>query len=344
MPQDLQALISALPKAELHVHLEGSTPARLAGRWAQREGAKIPGLSQDAQGQWQYTFAGFDRFIECYLALSHCMTEHADLVDLARAVAQDMAAQQLRYAELTFTPTTHLSRSWNRDALIAALQDAVAAAADEGVLWAWVFDFVRSYPETAQPTVDFALAARDAGLPVAGFGVGGPEGDQWPGELYQAAFVRASREGLASLPHAGENRGAQGVREAIEMLGAQRIGHGIRAVEDEDTLALLESTQVCLEICPTSNLHLLGIESLQVHPLSVIQDREIMWTLASDDPPLVGTTLNQEYLRCAEAYGWDAAQLCRIAKNSFACARLPKDAADAYIQEVELAHQAWATN
>lgn len=335
------ALISTLPKAELHVHLEGSTPASLAGRWATRQGCTIPGLSQDAQGQWEYTFSGFDQFIECYIALSHCICEPGDLEALATAVAQEMAAQKVRYAEMTFTPTTHLARNWEHAPLIQALHAATAAAAAQGVQWGWVFDFVRSYPDTAQPTVDFALQAREEGVPVVGFGVGGPEGDQWPGEAIALAFTRAIQEGLASVPHAGENRGAQGVREAIELLGARRIGHGIRAVEDPAVLELVAKSQVCLEICPTSNLHLLGIPSLEVHPLKEIQQTAILWTLASDDPPLVGTTLNQEYQRCAKAYGWDAAMLRRIAENSFRAAFLEDAQRQHYLDEIEKAFCSW---
>lgn len=342
MAHALADLICALPKAELHVHLEGSTPARLAGAWAQREGAKIPGLSQDAQGSWAYTFSGFSRFIECYLALSHCITKQQDIVDLAQAVAQDLAEQQIRYAEVTFTPTTHLARNWEPAPLIEALRAAQARARDLGVTFAWVFDFVRSYPDTAEATVDFALRAQDAGASVVGFGVGGPEGDEWPGTLFAKAFERAKRQGLASLPHAGENRGAQGVREAIEMLGADRIGHGIRAVEDPAILELLEASGICLEICPTSNLHLLGIESLAVHPLSTIQQRRIAWTLASDDPPLVGTTLNQEYLRCADAYGWDAQMIRQVAERSFEHACLAPERRSEYLDQVSQAFAQWS--
>lgn len=340
----LGALVSALPKAELHVHLEGSTPAALAGRWATRQGSTIPGLTQNAQGQWNYTFSGFAQFIECYIALSHCICEPGDLEDLATAVARDMAAQKVRYAEMTFTPTTHLARNWEHAALIQALHAATAAAAAQGVQWGWVFDFVRSYPDTAEPTVDFALQARESGLPVVGFGVGGPEGDQWPGELIASAFDRAIQAGLASVPHAGENRGAQGVREAIELLGAKRIGHGIRAVEDAAVLELVAQRQVCLEICPTSNLHLLGIPSLDAHPLREIQQTQVLWTLASDDPPLVGTTLNQEYLRCAQAYQWDAPTLRRVAENSFKSAFIDEQARLRYLSEIESDYSNWESS
>lgn len=337
----LGALVWALPKAELHVHLEGSTPAALAGRWATRQGCSIPGLSQDAQGQWNYTFSGFGQFIECYIALSHCICEPGDLEELATAVARDMAAQKVRYAEITFTPTTHLARNWEHAPLIEALHAATQAAAAQGVQWGWVFDFVRSYPDTAEPTVDFALQARADGVPVVGFGVGGPEGDQWPGELIAPAFARAIHEGFASVPHAGENRGAQGVREAIELLGATRIGHGIRAIEDPAVLDLVAKHQVCLEICPSSNLHLLGIPSLDVHPLREIQKAPIQWTLASDDPPLVGTTLNEEYLRCAQAYDWDAPTLRNVAESSFRSAFLDEDKRNRYLSEIELAYANW---
>lgn len=343
MPGSLEALVHALPKAELHVHLEGSTPARLAGTWAERENASIPGLSRDAQGNWAYTFEGFSRFIECYLALSHCITGQRDIVDLAQAVAQDMAAQNVRYAEVTFTPSTHLARNWERGPLISALRAAQETASGLGVAFAWVFDFVRSYPETAEPTVDFALAARDAGVQVVGFGVGGPEGDDWPGELFAKAFARAKQHGLASLPHAGENRGAHGVREAIEMLGADRIGHGIWAVQDPKVLELLASSGVWLEICPTSNLHLLGIPSLSEHPLSIIQDTDISWTLASDDPPLVQTTLNDEYLRCAKAYHWDADVIRAVAERSFHASLMTQAQKQQYLQELALAYAQWAT-
>lgn len=337
----IDSLVRALPKAELHVHLEGSTPARLAARWAQREGAEIPGLSQDPDGQWHYDFKGFAAFIQCYLALSHCITKRDDLVELSRGVAEDLRAQSVRYAEITFTPATHLARNWQRAPLLEALAASAQAAAQEQVKIAWVFDFVRSYPGTAQDTVDFAIAAREAGIPVAGFGVGGPEGDTWPGEQIRPAFDRARAAGLCSLPHAGENRGPQGVREAVELLGASRIGHGIRAIEDPQVIALLEERQVCLEICPTSNIALIGVPSLQEHPLARIQHSKVLWTLASDDPPLVGTTLNQEYLSCAKAYQWSAETLRDIAERGFRYSTLDEASKAGYIEQVRSVYQNW---
>lgn len=338
----IDSLVRALPKAELHVHLEGSTPARLAARWAQREQADIPGLIQGPDGQWRYGFRGFDAFIQCYLALSHCITKIDDLVELTRGVAQDLHDQSVRYAEITFTPATHLARNWQRAPLLEALAASVQAAAQEQVRIAWVFDFVRSYPETADDTVDFALAAREAGIPIGGFGVGGPEGDQWPGELIRPAFDRARAAGLCALPHAGENRGAQGVREAVEMLGATRIGHGIRAIEDPQVIALLEERQICLEICPTSNISLIGVPSLKEHPLAQIQHSKVPWTLASDDPPLVGTTLNQEYLSCAKAYNWSAETLQEIALRGFRYSTLDEVSKAEYIEQVRSAYRNWA--
>ena len=310
----LDALITALPKAELHVHLEGSLVPELALRLAARHGITLPGAERGVEGLREaYRFRSFRDFLKVYIALSRTLQQAEDFAEAVVGIAEGLAAQTIRYVEMTFTPMTHVVAGVDADAMLAGLSEGRARAQElHGVEFAWVFDVVRSFPDQVEATVDLALSARDRG--VVAVGVGGPEGPQLSVAPLAAAFARAKSGGLYSVPHAGEQHGASSVRESLELLAPDRIGHGVRCLEDASLTRELVDRGVKLEVCPSSNVALGVVSSFAAHPLPALQAAGLELSLASDDPPLFGTTLVEEYRRCVEHFGWDREQVLAVAR------------------------------
>ena len=300
----MEKLIRALPKAELHVHLEGSIVPELALRLATRRGVKLPGAEGGVEGVRQaYRYRSFSDFIEIYIALSSCLDQAEDFALAVTGVAAELGAQQVRWAEITFTPMTHVRRGVDQDAMLAGLAEGRRRArVEHGVEIGWVFDIVRSFPEQGPGTLALALKAREQG--VIALGVGGPEGPRWPVDRLAPVFARAKAEGLRSVPHAGEQDGPASIRANLELLKADRLGHGVRCIEDAALMRELYDRMIPLEVCPSSNVVLGFYPDLQAHPLPKLMAAGLQLCINSDDPPLFGTSLVEEYRRCAAAYRW----------------------------------------
>ena len=326
---DVAAFIQAMPKAELHVHLEGSIQPATLLALAERHGRtdRLPTTNIDALQAW-FRFTDFPHFIHIYLLISDLLRTPEDFALIVHDFGADMARQNIRYREATFTPFTHTdlqNKGLTIDHLLAGLDEGRRAAQDEfGVEIRWVFDIPRnaSFPKgggaydpyPAERTLAYALQGRDHG--VIGFGLGGYEVGAPPAP-FAHAFAAAKAAGLLSAPHAGETMGAASVRDAVTLLGADRIGHGVRAIEDPDLLALLCERQIPLEINPTSNVCLHVYRRLAEHPFPHLDRMGIPVTVNSDDPPLFNTTLSQEYAVLAAEFGYAPADLARIARNAF---------------------------
>ena len=329
----LDALIDALPKAELHVHLEGSIPPELALVLAERRGVILPGAERGVAGLREaYRFSSFRDFLRLYVAISRTLDQREDFADAVYGVAEVLAAQRVRYAEVTFTPMTHIARGVAREAMLGGLHEGRARARRElGVELAWVFDVVRSLPDQAEPTLELALAAREQG--VIGLGVGGPEGPELSVAPLAPSFARAKAQGLISVPHAGEQYGPPSLRETLDLLDPDRIGHGVRCLEDPALTAEIVARGIKLEVCPTSNVVLGVVPSLAEHPLPKLQAAGVALSLASDDPPLFGTSLVDEYRRCAAAFGWGPGEVLAMARAAVEHSAMPSEAKRALLAE-----------
>ncbi len=315
LDEDLERLIRALPKVELHVHLEGSVGPALALRLARRRGVALPGADAGVEGvrEAYAAITGFREFLQMYLAISSTLAQAEDVLIAIDGVAEAMAADNIRRAEVTFTPMTHVNRGFDPDALLDALGEGRRRARERhGVDLAWIFDIVRSFPDTAGPTLELALKGRDAG--VFALGVAGPEGPQYAGEPMAPTLAAAKSEGLRSVPHAGELDGPRSIREALSLFHADRIGHGIRCLDDPELVRELVERQIPLEVCPSSNAGLNLVPSLAEHPLPALIDAGLCVTLNSDDPPMFSTTLGEEYRRCVHHFGWGRERILAIAK------------------------------
>jgi aminodeoxyfutalosine deaminase len=305
--------IAGLPKAELHVHHVGSASPRIVSELAARHPGAVPS-DPDALREF-YTFRDFAHFIEVYLAVVDLIREPEDVRLLTYEVAAEMAAKNIRYAELTLTPYTSVLAGVPIEAYVDAVEDArVAAERDHGIRLRWVYDIPgESGLPAAEATTTYALKHGPEAL--IGFGLGGPEiGVERP--QFKPFFDQARAAGLHSVPHAGETTGPQTVWDALEHLGAERIGHGTSSVRDPELLRHLAEQRIPLEVCPTSNIATRAVDRLEDHPIRQMHEAGALVTIGSDDPPMFGTTLNREYEIAAELLGLDERGIVDLAKNA----------------------------
>jgi adenosine deaminase len=310
---DLIEFSQRIPKVELHVHLEGSIRPSTLLQLAERNHIQLP--AQDVKGlQEFYRFRNFPHFIEVYVAITGCLRTPEDYRLIAYEFGSDCARQNIRYAEVTFSIETNARMTglpWQ--AILAALnQGRAQARADFGVQWQWVLDIVRDLPDTQDIVTDIVLAAQNDG--VIALGIGGSE-EGFPPELFKRSFERAKLAGVHRVPHAGEIVGPSSVWNAIQQLHAERIGHGVRSIEDPKLVEYLLEHQIALEICPTSNICLGIYPDYAHHPLRKLWDAGLLITVNSDDPPMFNTNLNHEYRLLVEHFGFNYEELQRISLN-----------------------------
>lgn len=318
--------LAKLPKTELHLHLEGCLTPALVVQLAARHGETLT-LEQAAA---RFEIASFSGFLELFKWATSYLRQPKDYALLATHVLQELASQNCVYAEITLSVGVMLLRQQDVHANLGAISEAVGKSADVPRLRVpWVFDAVRQFgPEKAMDVARLAVQMKSQG--VVAFGIGGDE-ESLPASDFRKVFDHAASEGLHRLAHAGEIGGPQSVRDAIEILGAERIGHGISAIYDESLMDLLVERQIPLEICPKSNLctgalaKLLGVKqaSLADHPLSQFVARGVPITLATDDPGMFRTSLNSEYATAHEQMGLTPPQLVSIAQAGFQHSFLP---------------------
>lgn len=321
----LETFIRRMPKVELHVHLEGSIQPETLLLLAERNQVALPATTVEGLRHW-YTFTNFAHFIEIYLTISSCICSAEDIELIAREFLRGQAAQNIQHSEVTFTPYTHfsLNRKIPFEDQLAALSRARAWAAEEfGISVSWVLDISRNVRpvEHGLTVADWVISGKDQG--VIALGLGGPESGN-PPELFAEAFDRVLAAGLASVPHAGEVVGAESVWGALRTLKAQRIGHGVRCLEDPELVAELRQRQIPLEVCPTSNVCLGVAASIAEHPLPRLLEAGLYVTINSDDPPMFNTTLTDEYLKITEAFHFSRETIEQLVLNAVRASLLPE--------------------
>lgn len=331
----ITSFVAALPKVELHVHLVGSASVPTVLELARRHpGGPVP-TSAEALAEF-YRFRDFPHFAEVYMAVSALVREPEDVAALVLGVARDLSAQNARYVELTVTPYTHVLAGIPAPAVTEALDVAARQAGQRyGLDIAYIFDIAAEQGEEgAKGTLEHALEHPPERL--VGFGLGGSEQRR---ERYfpaiRDAFRAAVAAGLHSVPHAGEMSGPRIIWEALDELGAERIGHGISCVADPRLMARLRDAGVPLEVCPTSNVRTGQVASIEEHPLPAMLAEGLVVTVNSDDPPMFGTTLTREYLTLAEIFGLGVGELARLAGNAVRASFMPEARKAALLAEID---------
>lgn len=312
------AAIAEQPKAELHVHLEGSIRPAIAARLATRHG--MPLTEQDVRERYAYT--NFNEFIDAFKWVTSFLREPADFALVASDLAEQLLAQSVSYAEVTLSVGVMLLRHQNPQANFEAILAATEPSEAKGLRLNWIFDAVRQFgPERAAEVVDWARRCNSPRI--VAFGIGGDE-LQVETKDFRRVYTRAAGAGLHRLMHAGEVGGPAKIREAIELLGAERIGHGIAAIHDPALMDLLAARRVVLEVCPASNLRTGALSaqlnrpdaSIQEHPLPQLLRHGIPVVLSTDDPSMFHTSLREEYEH-AYAMGLSESELAQLILNGF---------------------------
>jgi adenosine deaminase len=283
---------AAMPKVELHVHLEGAQLPETIWDMAARNGVAPPAPSLAAWKRF-YEFRDFAHFIEVYLAASRAMVGAADFRDMTVAFHAYQASQNVVYSEAFLSASLFVDRIPWPD-LFAALEDGLAEGRERhGVEVRFIPDIARNFPESRARVLEHTLAGQRAGVYI-GLGLGGLEAG-YPPELFRAEFDEARANGLRVVAHAGEAAGAESVRGAIDALQAERIGHGIRCLEDPSLVTELRERQIPLEVCPISNYRTGVVAAGAPHPVLRMLEEGLNVTVGSDDPPMFATSLVGEY-------------------------------------------------
>lgn len=337
---DLTAFIAGLPKAELHVHHIGSASPQTVATLAARHADSTPVPADPDRLADYFTFTDFAHFIEVYLSVVDLVRDADDVVTLTYDIGVDLAAQNVRYAELTLTPYSSIVRGIAAEAFCEAVEDArTRLARDVGLDLAWCFDIPgESGIPAADLTLDVALRQRPNGL--VSFGLGGPEIGV-PRPQFAPHFDAARAAGLHSVPHAGETTGPQTVWDALQTLGAERIGHGIAAASDATLMQHLATEQICLEVCPTSNVRTGAVSHIAEHPLPRLVEAGVPVTINSDDPPMFSTMLLREYAVAAELLDLDAAGVADLARAGARFSFADEGTKRALLDEIDAFCAAW---
>ena len=295
--------LNDVSKIELHLHLEGAAPPEFIRRLAKEKRVDLSGVFDDAG---HYSYDGFVDFLRVYEAATEVLKTPEDFQRLTLAVLEQSAANGVIYTEAFLSPDFCGGRdlvAW-REYLHAMQEAADMAEARHGIIMRGIVTPIRHFgPDKANETA--ICAAETAGDWIVGLGIGGDEAAGKPAD-FSYAFDMAREAGLRLTAHAGEFGGPESVRDAINDLKVERIGHGVRAIEDMALVEELAARQIVLEVCPGSNIALGLYPDWASHPIARLRDAGVLVTISTDDPPFFHTTMNSEYNNLAQAFAWES--------------------------------------
>ena len=310
---DLASFVAGLPKAELHLHIEGTLEPELAFRIAERNGVTLPYSSVDDL-RAAYRFSNLQEFLDVYYACAGVLVEPRDFYDLTWAYLKRAHADNVRHVEIFFDPQTHTARGVEFATVVEGICSALDDGRDKlGLKSRLILCFLRHLDETdAFKTLSAAMPYRDR---IVGVGLDSGERGNPPSK-FERVFRRAREAGFVPVAHAGEEGPAEYVREALEFLEVTRIDHGNNALDDPDLVAELVRRRIPLTVCPLSNLKLCVVDDMAAHPLKRMLELGLVVTVNSDDPAYFGGYVNDNYVAVAEALGLDEADIAKLARNS----------------------------
>lgn len=312
--EDRTAFIARLPKAELHLHIEGSLEPELMFALAQRNHVAIPFASVE-EVRAAYAFSNLQDFLDIYYQGMGVLHTEQDFFDLTAAYLARADADAVRHVEIFFDPQGHTTRGVAFAAVVAGITRALDdAEAQYGITSKLILCFLRHLSEAeAEATLDEALPFLDR---IDGVGLDSSEVGHPPSK-FERVFARARGLGLKIVAHAGEEGPPAYVHEALDLLKVDRIDHGNRSLEDPALVSRLADEAMCLTVCPLSNLKLCVVDDIGAHPLKIMLDAGLVATVNSDDPSYFGGYVNANYRAVADALDLSRAELVTLARNSF---------------------------
>ena len=328
----LNNFIEGIPKAELHLHIEGTFEPELMFEIARRNNISINYKSIDELKK-AYSFNNLQEFLDIYYAGASVLLHVQDFHDLTWAYLNKVHEQNLIHTEIFFDPQTHTDRGLSFDTVIQGIRSALDDGKEKlGISSKLIMCFLRHLDEAAAfETLEQALPYKNW---IAGVGLDSSEIGHPPSK-FQRVFSKARDERFITVAHAGEEGPAEYVWEAINLLKVSRIDHGNRSLDDEQLIKYLIETQIPLTVCPLSNLELKVVNDLKDHPLLKLMEAGLMVTINSDDPAYFGGYMNENYTQIASALNLTKQQITQLAKNSFKSSLLPDVEKEEMIKQVE---------
>jgi adenosine deaminase len=337
----MEAFIRGLPKAELHLHLEGTLEPELALRLARKHGVVLPyGTVEELRRSYQFT--NLQSFLDVYLAGAGVLRDEEDFYALTAAYLRKSRDQGVVHVEVFFDPQTHTDRGIAFVTVLNGINRALTEAEREyGITHRLIMCFLRHLSaEEAMQTLNEALPHKAV---IAAIGLDSTETGHPPSK-YSAVFERARREGFLAVAHAGEEGPASNVRDALDVLKVQRIDHGVRSEEDAALVDRLARERIPLTMCPLSNVKLKVFRSVGDHNIRRLLQRGLCVTINSDDPAYFGGYLNENYLAVHRELGMSAQELAQLARNSFEASFLAPSQKQHWLQAIDDYMQSTAAN
>ena len=329
---DLNDLIAALPKAELHLHLEGSLEPEQLMQFAERNGVEIPFKTLE-EVKAAYAFSNLQDFLDIYYQGMSVLQTESDFHDLTDAYLQRCQADNVRHVEVFFDPQGHTERGLPFDTPIKGILAALDAAQDKyGITYKLIMCFLRHLPE--EDAFETLAQAEPWLNRIHGVGLDSSEVGHPPSK-FERVFAAAREKGLKLVAHAGEEGPPDYVYEALDLLKIDRIDHGNRLLEDEALISRVKEAGLTLTVCPLSNLSLCVVDDLKDHPMKRMLDLGLKATINSDDPAYFGGYVNQNYIETASAVGLTREDIITLARNSFTGSFLSADEQAVHLAEID---------
>lgn len=320
-----------IPKAELHLHIEGTLEPELAFALAERNGVELA-FADAAALREAYAFTDLQSFLDLYYELTAVLRTERDFTDLADAYLKRAQTDGVRHAEIFFDPQAHTARGVSFDVVVNGLHSALSAGRERyGISSGLIMCFLRD--QSAESAFETLAAAEKHLDKIVAVGLDSAEVGH-PASKFAAAYERARELGLRCVAHAGEEGPAQSVREALDVLKVERIDHGIRSLEDPDLVERLRDERIPLTVCPFSNVRLRVVDHLGFHPLKRMLEAGLVATVNSDDPAYFGGYLQENFDGVAAALELSDDQIFTLARNSFEASFLDEETRAQYLAEL----------
>ena len=329
---DLTTLIQQIPKAELHLHIEGTLEPEMMMKLAQRNNVEIPYANVD-EIRHAYEFSDLQSFLDIYYAGAQVLIEEQDFYDLTWAYLERAAIDNVRHVEIFFDPQTHTERSVSFDTVLNGICGALRDAESKlGISFELIMCFLRHLSAAdAMATLQEALPHKKR---IRAVGLDSSEVGHPPAKFVEV-FNRARDQGFLTVAHAGEEGPPEYIWEALDLLKVERIDHGVRSLEDPALVERLAKEQTPLTVCPLSNVKLRVFDTLEEHNLKKLLDAGLCATINSDDPAYFGGYVGENFLQAREALNLSADDIRMLAKNSFVASFLDDEETERHIADID---------